>query len=432
MGFGAHRGDVVNSPVQLIKQRVFNLKSLTVSLITLTLVLYTIWISYLVIYDKPADFYAYYLAANGFAHSKDIYGAYGTDIWIQLAQESGISNYAPPYRYPPLTAMIVFPLTFLTPKSAASIWLVASALAFMASAYLLGATSQSVWGMPVAWGLFLFFTPVLTTLNAGQVNGFVLLALSGSIYAFSRNKPVFVGIGVAIGAMLKLVPIAHLGYLGWRHQWRALTSGIITLLLLFTLSLPLIRVSGLVSYIKNFFVLGEAGNLIRAGINQSVNGFFARVLTAGNGEWFLLDDPNLAQRLTLVSSLVLVLFTIGVCFPSKNASELYAWEFALVTVAINLITPYAWYHQFVLLLIPFFVIIDHIVSNSTHRWMLVPLGIGYLLTSIHGLVWHYIEPLPWVTSTPFYTAIMLWGILAYWIVRNKAMGLQLKYSKKNQ
>jgi hypothetical protein len=82
-------------------------------------------------HDKPIDFYCYYLTSYGFSHGVNMYN----DVsWEQLAYEVGINHYGTPYRYPPLTAELVWPLTLLSPRFAALIWLVATALAFAASA----------------------------------------------------------------------------------------------------------------------------------------------------------------------------------------------------------------------------------------------------------------------------------------------------------
>jgi glycosyltransferase involved in cell wall biosynthesis len=44
---------------------------------------------------------------------------------------SGITNYTRPYRYPPLTALLVAPLTLLGPCGAATVWLAVNALAMV-------------------------------------------------------------------------------------------------------------------------------------------------------------------------------------------------------------------------------------------------------------------------------------------------------------
>jgi len=399
-----------------IEQRLFALSSSrwTRRLLALVLLLlYTGWIGYVIIRDKPVDFNLYYMAAYGFAHGYDVYDA-STVPWAQIAQETHISNYAPPYRYPPLTAMLVWPLTFLTPRWAAVAFLVASAAAAIVAAWLLGRVSPLPYGMTLALGLLLCYIPPLTTMHAGQVNCLVLLALALSFYGLSCNHPVLAGVGAAVGAMLKLVPIAHTGYLGWRRQWQALVVSLVTLVVLVALAIPFTSWAGLVSYGRHILLLGEAGGLIPIGSNQSITGFFARVLLA-----FVPSD--IVRWLSIGTTLALVAATVVLCWPRRSSAHLIPLEFALITVAINLITPYVWYHQFVLLFIPFFVLAEQALSTPHLRWMLIPLAVGYVLTNLHGLIWHSLDPYPLLVSMPFYTALLLWGCLAWLIVRGKSL-----------
>ncbi len=386
-------------------------------LLVLALVLlYSGWTSYILSRDKPIDFYLYYLAAYGFAHGYDVYGNVS---WAQLAQQTHVPDYAPPYRYPPLTAQLVWPLTLLQPRWAALIWLIASAIVFIFSAWLLGRSIQVKWGIAFSLTLLLFFVPPLTTMHAGQVNGFVLLALAVALYAFARRDPLGTGVGVAIGAMLKLIPIAHLAYLGWRRQWRAMLAGLILVVLLFCLAVPLVGWTGLESYARHFLSLGAAGSVYSAGVSQSIYSFFGRLLIPNSNAESLANATQRVQVLGLSMSLVLVLATVALCWPRGDVAQFYDLEFALVTTVINLVTPYAWYHQLVLLLIPFFVLARRALVTPSLRWMLLPLAAGYVLTDLHGLIWHHLEPWPLLASMPFYTMLMLWGLLAWLIVRAK-------------
>jgi len=372
--------------------------------------LYAGWVGYVVSRDKPVDFNLYYMAAYGFAHGHDVYGA-DTALWGQLAQETHIANYAPPYRYPPLAAMLVWPLTLLTPSVAAVLFLSVSALSSIGAAWLMGRSAMSRWSAALALGLLLAYVPVFTTLHAGQINCLVLLTLALSFYGLSNNRAGPSGTGVALGAMLKLIPLAHVGYLGWRRQWRALATSIVVLVAVAGLAIPLVQWSGLVSYLRHMLVLGEAGHLISSGANQSITGFLARVLAG----W----PADTVQGCAIGASLVLTAATALLCWPTRSATQLLQFEFALITVAVNLITPYTWYHQFALLLIPIFVLAQHLLKTPALRWLLLPLGSGYGLTDLHGLVWHSLEPWPWLVSMPFLTALLLWGLLAWLIAREK-------------
>jgi hypothetical protein len=391
-------------------------------LVVAIVALYAGWIGYVVGRDKPLDFYVYYMAAYGFAKGEDIYSATranGPALWDHLAQVLHITNYTYPYRYPPLTALIVWPLTFFPPQWASLIWLIASSGSFIASAWLLGRSSDSKWSVTLALAILLFFVPPLTTLNAGQVNGFLLLALAIALYGFAQRSSMWMGAGVAIGALLKLVPFVHLAYLGWRRQWQAMLKGLIVAALLFCLAIPLIGWQGVQSYASNFLSLGEAGGLFPSGSSQSMTSFFDRLLSPSGPDGHSTGNPQLALQLGTSASLVLGLATIALCWPIGNLPCLFALEFALVTVAANLITPFVWYHQLATLLLPFFVLAERAIKSSYLRWMLLPLTVGYVLTDLHGLIWHHLEPWPLLASTPFYTMLMLWGLLAWLIVRAK-------------
>ena len=63
--------------------------------------------------------------------------------WDNLAAEMGVTNYTRPYRYPPLTAELVAPLTALPPRAAASLWLVLSAVAAIVAAWWLALSLES-------------------------------------------------------------------------------------------------------------------------------------------------------------------------------------------------------------------------------------------------------------------------------------------------
>jgi len=240
----------------------------------------------------------------------------------------------------------------------------------------------------------------------------VLLSLTLALWGLVRGQPVLAGVGVTIGALFKLVPLAHLGYLGWRRRWAALGWGVLALGLLLGFSLMFMGWTGLQSYFRHFLELGEAGNLLPMGPNQALNGFWSRVLLGRLA-------PGTIRWISLGSVGVLIAATVALCWPRGDAARAVPLEFALVTVAINLITPYAWYHQFVLLLLPFFILVEHALNTPAQRWLLFPLGLGYLVTDIHGLFWHQLEPYPLLVSMPCYAALLVWGLLAWLLWREK-------------
>lgn len=380
-------------------------------------ILYVGWIGYQVVRNKLYDFNLYYIAAAGFRQGVDIY-ALASDYsganqphWAELAAHHDIEHYAPPYRYPPLTAQLVLPLTLLPPRAAGTIWMTLTAVSFIVSAWLLGESSHLPYGVPLAYLLLLIFVPPLTTLHAGQVNGFLLLALSLTVYSLARRDWVGAGVGVALGTLLKLIPLALVLYLPWRRLWKA-TAIAMAVIVALLLTAPLTLGPGtLQAYARQFFVMGQPGTVFTGAPNQSLNGFWGRLLVnqVNNG---------IAYSIYLVSAALIVLGTVACCWPFGRLGTYWRLEFALIVCALQLITPYAWYHQLVLLLVPIFILVCEITAGHAHHWWLVPLAVGLLLTDLHGLLWHYITP-TLLLSTPFYTTVMLWSMLAWLIVREK-------------
>jgi hypothetical protein len=392
-------------------------------------ILYTGWIGYVIGQDKPLDFYVYYLAAGAFLRGQNAYEI-SDPAWDNLAVEMGVTNYTRPYRYPPLTAELVAPLAFLPPRAAAALWLALSAVATIVGAWWLALALETPYRWALALGGLLLFVPPLTTLHAGQVNLFLLASLTLALWAFARRKPVWLGIGLGVGTSLKVIPLALVGYLLWRRQWRAFLTAVLIIVTLLLAAVPLVGWDGLVSYGQKAVLLGEPGRLFQQATNQTFNGFFGRLLAQSSEGWYLTNDPALAHTLTTAASLMLIIATAAVCWPVGNSpvgrglptESFFQLEFALILTALQLIPPFTWYHQLVLLLIPFVVLAREALHARGLRWMLVPLAVGYVVTDLHGLLWHHLEGLTLMQSTPFYTMLILWGLLAGLIVGRKRLG----------
>lgn len=392
--------------------------------IILLALVYAGWIAYVLARDRTVDFYVYYLAAYGFDRGINMY-APQPGTWAELAARAGVARYETQYYYPPLTAWLVWPLTALPARLAAGVWLVATAAAFAATGWLLGGNSRLAAGRTLALGLMLGFVPALTTLHAGQVNGLLLLTLAIAYVNLPRSQWAL-GLGIGTGVMLKIVPLAHLAYLAWRGRWRAVLIGGAGIALLTLCSLPLVGLSGLVAYLGPGVRQVPLSGLMPSGANQSLNGLVSRLALALQGAGHLNDAANVAHWTWLALALGLTGATAWLCWPGAdrrrdgaNDVARMQLEFALVTAAVTLIAPYTWYHQLVVLFIPFFVLTERALCTPGLRWLPVPLALSYLVTDLHGLAWHTLEADPLLVSMPCYAALFLWAALAWLIVRHR-------------
>jgi alpha-1,2-mannosyltransferase len=379
--------------------------------------LYTGWIGYQWVRDYLIDFNVYYIAAYGFRTGWDVYGM-GIDYrgvnwpqWEALAAAAGVEDFTAPYRYPPLTAQLAAPLLPFSEQVAGMVWLGLTAAAFVVSAWWLGRLWTQPEGPSLVYLLMLGFVPPLTTLHAGQVNGFVLLALVAGYAGLMGRRPWLAGSALAVAALLKLLPLALCLYLGWRKQWRAATVCALTLVGLL-LTAPLTLAPDILRrYGANFLGISEQGNLHPTAANQALSGFLARLLEG-------VVAYEVIYALYLGGVALLLVATVALCWPWCNLPHFWRYEYSLILCTLMLIPPYNWYHMLVLLLIPLVVMVEQLWRSA--RWRLLALLLSfYLLANVHGLFYHFYAHLRLLSSFPFLFVLLLWGMLAWRIVRER-------------
>ena len=390
---------------------------------------YVLWIGYQAHRDALHDFGLYYIAASALRDGIDIYriGA-GGPTWASLAAEYGVLHYAPPYRYPPLTAALVIPLTYLSSSMAGVCWLVVSAAAMVASAWIVGAALERPWGVSFTLLLWGSFVPPLTTLHAGQVNALVLLAVAlcyWGVRAEALSGTLWAGMGAAVGTMLKLVPVALGAYLVWRGRWRSVAIAVVIMIVVLGVCSVTWVPELLSSYAGALGRLGSVEDVVAAAPNQSLSGMAARALGPRTSRGALVWVGRLLSVLCLLA-------TIAVCWPpgKRVTTTRIGLETALIVSTLGLITPYAWYHQLTLLLVPAAVVgaglLDRLTRDAgtvaSGTWALALLTATlWVLTDMHGLVWHSLPSGFMIQSLPAMLSCTLWCILALWVQRGRAL-----------
>lgn len=385
-------------------------------LLVALVLLYTGWIGYQWVRDYLIDFNVYYLAAYGFTHGFDVYGMGGDyrgadrPAWEALAAAADVEVWTAPYRYPPLTAQLVLPLLGFSEQVAGMIWLVLTAAAFVAAAWWLGRLWRQPEGPGIVYLLTLGFVPTLTTLHAGQVNGFVLLALVAGLAGLAYRNQVLAGVALAVATLLKLVPLALCLYLGWRRQWVAAAACAVALGVLLLTAPITLAPDVLARYAENFFAVSER-TLHATAANQGISGFWARGLQG----WASAETIYLCY---VVSVLVVLVGTLVLCWPPRGLPAFWPLEYSLILCTLMLIPPYTWYHMLVLLLIPLVVVVEYLWRGA--QWALLGVVIAaYLVNSLHGLIYHAYAHTRWFSSIPFGFVVLLWGLLAWMIVRER-------------
>ena len=380
-------------------------RPLALALTALVASLYAAWLPGEIARDRAVDFNAYYVAALGMADGRDVY-AWSDADYHAAAAARGIPECAPPYRYPPLTALALRCLLPLGHRAALVTWLVLSAASLLGSAWALGSCLRNRHGHALAVAALAGFVPALSSLHCGQVNPFLLLALSLALLAALRGRPAAAGGWLALAIHWKVVALAHAAWAGATRRWRTFGAALAAAALLGVLTFAAAPPGSLSSIAAHGNRLGGTERLHPTPLNQALSGAAARFL--------LPADPSgaAARGAWAAGILLLAGATAFLCLRRGGRPGTLSLEFSLVTVAATLIPPYAWFHQYVVLLVPGVVLADRLLGNPGKRLRLGALLGAYAATGAVGPFLRRLEDHPVAATVPCFAAMVLWTLLA--------------------
>jgi alpha-1,2-mannosyltransferase len=247
-----------------------------------------------------------------------------------------------PFTYPPFSAMIFLPLTWLPWTLLRIMWQIASFGAIGVMAYstlrLLGRAGpkapsplRHVRGIVVTiTALGLWLEPVRTTFNYGQINLFLAaLLLAGAV----AGKEWMAGFSVGIAAGVKLTPaITGLYYL-LQRRWSAVIWSVVFFVATIGVALVVLPDETVRYFTKLIFDPGRTGPVWSA-INQSLRGAIARL--AG-------QDLTSLWLVAAVAAGLLGLWVAWVCLKADDRAA----AFLAVQLTGLLISPISWSHHWV-------------------------------------------------------------------------------------
>jgi hypothetical protein len=141
--------------------------------------------------------------------------------------------------------------------------------------------------------------------------------------------------------------------------------------------------------------------------NQSLNGFFSR-----------FELPPELLRLVVVT-LSFCIAAITIIALSRSRPNDYGQGFALVLVALLLVSSFTWWSTLILLLIPFATLIKVWARQGYLRLLGIILVLAYCLINsgriLSSISVSFLDS-PWLIAFPFYGTLLLWGALI-WKIR---------------
>lgn len=178
------------------------------------------------------DFQCFYLPAEAMRHGTDIYAAAHGQ-----------------YIYPPLVAFLLQPLTFLSERTAASIWSIVTIVLMFTALLVAGHEGARRWQSDeapanprLAWKIaaiagFLMFDKLHEIFTLGQTDGLMLLGFA-LVLRWMDRQPVLAGIAAGAAANVKYLSLIFVPYFLLKRNFRAAFSACLSFV--FFLALPML------------------------------------------------------------------------------------------------------------------------------------------------------------------------------------------------
>jgi len=321
-----------------------------------------------------------------------------------------------PFTYPPFNYIFFIPWTFLNWHLAFRLWVFINLFLIIASIFLFSRSTPSsfrfydffIVGISAA-----MFHPLTFAQWENQINIFILFLLVVGFYSFKKDKPLLVGLSLALAIHIKVFPVIMTAYFLWKREWKVLMWAVIFLVIIAIFIGVVSDISLLVDYITIVFPKWM-GYPRPFDMNQSFNGFFSRIFYSGEGFTALYNNERLAKSLTMLSSTLVILITIAFCNNNiRENKRLFDLEYGLVIVASQLCSSWVLIHHLTWYILPLLILYEYYRNNHTSSCLL-PLLIASSWMML-GLRYEYGIPEYKVGFWIFMISIKFYGMILLWI-----------------
>jgi hypothetical protein len=359
------------------------------------------WLYWVHSNGKLIDYYAYDVASAAVAQGiSPYYMDRATIDAVALRRGLGADVKVPSYLYSPFLAALLRPLQWLTAPRAAVLWSLGSLIALTLSGSVLSQLNSRRWIDPVVFFMLTLLAPVMTTFYAGQVNHYLLLLMSTAAWAMERGRVRLVGAALAIGILLKTIPLSWVGVLLLRKQWRSLQWLVICALSLAALTFLWVGVDPYIEYFGKAWGLAGGGQPPMVPVNQSLGATAHRLFGAQTGA---------AVALWLSMLIALCTFVLLVCTARKSSSVLL--DIGLLMPAVALVAPISWSHHQVLLSLPMVILLQACRGSPWQLVSRVVVVAAIVLLDLVSLGWRQLAPWPALQSSGTAAVLLVWLVL---------------------
>ena len=257
------------------------------------------------------------------------------------------------YATDPPTFLLCFePLTLLPLRQAFWLWTVLNFAALAgALVVLLRGSGLSVWSALALVALALLYSPVGESFFYGQNKIFVLLMLAVMMRWMAEGHDAAAGLMLGVAALMRGFPLLMVGYLVLRRRWRAIAYTVIGIVIGGFLTIAFLGLAQTMSFSEGLRFVTKP-RFLALPINVSLGAFISRMY------WYTVGPhggiSNFIRRgLVTAAELGMLALTVKATLKSRDVVDIDWRAFSLWVVTAVMLSPTAWVHYLVLMLIPF-------------------------------------------------------------------------------
>lgn len=303
-----------------------------------------------------SDFPNYYVAAQLLFEDKSNLDLYNNDWFqkeIKLHAIDAVGKFSP---FPPPTAFILAPISFLNPLAAKKVWLIIN----IGLIFLIAASIKKITELNYRDSLLLIMSTgiaLANTLMLGQVYLLLLLSILWAYIYLNANKKYAPGMLLGAGISVKYFPVIFLPALIYMREWKTVITILVSVLIINLAALLIFGTKTYQAFFDTVFFQHLNGNLE----GQSPWAFAFQSWNALAHNLFKFDpvlNPNPVYNsklcfLIFKYGIQMIIFSLGAWIFWKIKKQPHFLETSIILISIMLLylTPAgATYHNLLLIL----------------------------------------------------------------------------------
>ena len=315
-----------------------------------------------------ADFANYYVYALGMRKGLNVYTTDLSSLAASIGLDMGYWSWG---TYPPTFILCFEPLSLLSPRAAWWVWAALNVALLSVGLWLLLNDGFDLASGLVLGALAILYAPLTIHFHFAQAQILILTLLILAVHSIRRGREVAAGSSLALAILLKVYPLLLVGYLVVRRRWSVLLYTGLTFGIGLGVTCAFVGVDRTVAFPHAISTLTQQVGLPN---NVSVASMISRAF------WHFFSRSNsladhARRAAVLASSLGVLILTMWATFNFHGEVDENDPAFALWVVAMVLLSPTAWVHYLVLLLLPFGLLAEA-ANRGRASWCAIWFGIA--------------------------------------------------------